>query len=148
MLKRTGFGILFWMKMLLGKRIRALRIEKNLSLPDLAEKASVSKGFLSQLENDEDANPSLDSLNKVAKGLGVTLATILDMETTKARRIVPEKMHPGLTELIEECNSKNEPIDEGILQALYVLQQRKGETKKTKEDWRWLYESIKRGDKR
>jgi XRE family transcriptional regulator, master regulator for biofilm formation len=53
-------------KFAVGKRIRALRIEKGINLPELAEKAGVSKGFLSQLENDEDANPSLDSLHKVS----------------------------------------------------------------------------------
>ena len=116
-----------------------------MSLPELAEKAGVSKGFLSQIENDEDANPSLDSLNKVAKALGVTLATLLDLDATKARRIVPQDLEPGLREFIEEAHSQKERLEEGILQALYVLQQRTGEAQKTKDKWRWLYESIKRG---
>ena len=133
------------MKLKVGKRIRALRIEKGMSLPDLAEKAGVSKGFLSQLENDEDANPSLDLLNKVAKALGVTLATLLDLDSTKARRIIPEELEPGLKDFIEESHSQKNPLDEGILQALYVLQQREGQPQKSKEKWRWLYESIKRG---
>lgn len=122
-------------------------MEKGLNLPELAEKADVSKGFLSQLENDDDSNPSLDSLNKVAKALGVTLATLLDRESTRAHRFIPAVIDPGLKDFIQECHGANERLDDGILQALYVLQQRKGEGVKTKEDWRWLYESIKRGVK-
>jgi len=133
------------MKVSVGKRIRSLRIEKNINLPELAEKANISKAFLSELENDDEANPSLDSLNKVAKALGVTLATLLERESTKARRIIPEELEPSLKEFIIENNAKGETLDEGILQALYVLQQRRGEAKKTKESWRWLYESIRRG---
>lgn len=133
------------MKVLVGKRIRALRNEKNINLPELAEKAGVSKGFLSQLENDDEANPSLDSLNKVAKALGITLAALLEKDPVKPRRIIPEYVDPGLKEFIEESNSLGEQLDERILQALYVLQQREGEPTKDKKSWRWLYESIQRG---
>ena len=62
------------MKFGVGKRIRVLRTEKGINLPELAEKAGVSKGFLSQLENDEEANPSLDSLNKFIKEMGLSKA--------------------------------------------------------------------------
>ena len=135
------------MKFAVGKRIRTLRTEKGINLPELAEKAGVSKGFLSQLENDEEANPSLDSLNKLAKALEVTLAQLLERDQVRAHRIVPDQIEPGLKEFMDECHRANERLDESIVQALYVLQQRKGQAMKGKDDWRWLYESIKRGVK-
>lgn len=125
-----------------GNRIKHLRIEKGLTLPALADKATLSKGLLYQIETSDDANPSLDTLNKIARALGVTIALLLDKQPVKARRIVPESLEPGLEEYIREARERGEPLNEETLQALYVLQHRAGAGAKTKEDWAWLYRSI------
>ncbi|MDX2149196.1 MAG: helix-turn-helix domain-containing protein [Bryobacteraceae bacterium] len=57
---------------LVGSRIRQLREERNLSLRSLAEQAGFSAPFLSQVENGQ-ASPSISSLEKIARALGVTL---------------------------------------------------------------------------
>jgi len=129
------------MNISVGRKVRALRLEKNISLPELAERAGVSKGFLSQLENDEESNPSLDTLNKVAKALNVTLAALIEKASVKSKRVIPEEISPALKEFIRERHASNQPVDEDILQALYAVQHRK----QSKDDWAWLYESIKRG---
>ena len=110
-------------------------------MPELAESAGVSKGFLSQLENDEQSNPSLDTLNKVAKVLDVTLAALLEKGSVKSKRVIPEEIDPALKEFIQERHASKQPVDQDILQALYAVQHRK----QSKTDWAWLYESIKRG---
>jgi len=133
--------MVFHMNISVGKKVRALRIEKNISLPELAESAGVSKGFLSQLENDEQSNPSLDTLNKVAKVLDVTLAALLEKGSVKSKRVIPEEIDPALKEFIQERHASKQPVDQDILQALYAVQHRK----QSKTDWAWLYESIKRG---
>lgn len=125
-----------------GNRIRSLRVEKGLSLPALAEKADLSKGLLYQIETSADANPSLETLNKIAKALGVTIALLLDKESVRARRLVPESIDPGLEAFIKAAREEGEPLNESTLQALYVLQHRAGAGAKTKEDWAWLYKSI------
>lgn len=125
-----------------GNRIKSLRVEQGFTLPALAEKATLSKGLLYQIESSDDANPSLETLNKVAKALGVTVALLLDKEPVKARRIVPESLEPGLEEYIRETRERGDPLNEDTLQALYVLQHRTGAGAKTKEDWAWLYRSI------
>ncbi len=130
--------------MQIGKKIRTLRLGKGWSLPDLAEKAAVSKGFLFQIESHENTNPSLDTLNKLANALGVTLSDLLQTETVKAKQIVPESLQLALEEFIKERHAENLPVDADILQAHYDLQERKGQSKKTKEDWAWLYGSIER----
>ena len=125
-----------------GNRIKHLRIEQGLTLPALADKASLSKGLLYQIETSDDANPTLDTLNKIAKGLGVTSALLLDKPPVKARRIVPESLESGLEDYIREAREQGESLNEDTLQALYVLQHRSGAGAKTKEDWAWLYRSI------
>ena len=36
----------------IGKKIRALRVQKGLTQEELADRSELSKGFISQLEND------------------------------------------------------------------------------------------------
>ena len=130
------------MSLNLGGRIRTMRAERGLTLPQLADKAGLSKGLLSQLENSESPNPSLDTLNKIAKALEVTLSVLLEKRGVKARRFVPDQIAPELREFLAERREQGLETDEGVLQALYVLQERGGTGMRTQADWRWLYESI------
>lgn len=57
---------------MLGEKIRRKRIEKNLSLKDLAEKIGLTASFLSQVER-ELAEPSITSLRKIAEALDVPI---------------------------------------------------------------------------
>lgn len=125
----------------LGKRIQHLRLERQITLPELAERAGVSKGLLSQLENAEAPNPSLDTLNKIAKALSITIAVLLDRGSVVTRAMVPDEMNEGLRKFLEERKRRKQPIDTHVAQALYVLQEREGGPK-TSDDWDWLYRSI------
>lgn len=53
-----------------GKRVRALRAEKDWTLKELAAKAGISLGFLSDIERGR-TNPSLDTLKALAEALSV-----------------------------------------------------------------------------
>ena len=61
----------------IGKKLKALRKEKNLSLDDLAEKTHLSKGFLSELERKKKF-PRLSTLKTIAAELGVSAYLILE----------------------------------------------------------------------
>jgi len=127
--------------MSVGQKIWALRIEAGVTLPGLAEKAGGSKGFLSQLENDEKANVTLDTLTKIAKALGVTIGVLLGLEVARAK---PETVEPDLEKYIQERQAANRPIVPDVLRSLYALKERRGVAKKTKKDWAFLCESIER----
>lgn len=58
--------------MMLGEKIRKKRIEKNMSLKELAEKIDLTASFLSQVER-ELAEPSITSLRKIAEALDVPI---------------------------------------------------------------------------
>ncbi|MGE0251229.1 MAG: helix-turn-helix domain-containing protein [Dongiaceae bacterium] len=62
----------------LGDKIHALRIEKGLTLEDLADKTDSSKGYIWELENRETRNPSAEKLAKIAEVLSVTIDYLLD----------------------------------------------------------------------
>jgi XRE family transcriptional regulator, master regulator for biofilm formation len=61
---------------MIGKRIQRLRIEKGLTLSELAENAGVSKSYLSTIERDVQKNPSVQFLEKIASVLNVKIDTI------------------------------------------------------------------------
>lgn len=125
----------------LGERIKILRLEAQLSLPALAEKAEISKSVLFQLETSEAPNPSLETLQKIAKALGVTLAALLEKGSVRAKRVMPDRIDDALKEMIADLRREKIPVNEAALDALYVLQERTGAPKAT-EDWRWLYDTI------
>lgn len=127
-----------------GQKIRELRTAAGVTLPDLAEKAGVSKGFLSQLENDEKANVSLDTLTKIAKALGVTVGALLGLEAARAKPVEPERIPSELQQHIQERAAAGKPISPDVLQSLLALKERRGVTKKSKGDWAFLCDSIER----
>jgi transcriptional regulator with XRE-family HTH domain len=126
----------------LGERIKILRLEAHLSLPDLADKAGISKSVLFQLETRDAPNPSLETLQKIAKALGVTLAALLEKSSVRAKRgVLPDRIDNALKEMIGDLRKQKLPVNEAALDALYVLQERDG-APKTAKDWRWLYDAI------
>ena len=128
----------------IGARIRSLRLERGLTLPQLAEKAEVSIGLLSQLENADEgtANPNLQTLRKIATALRVTIADLLGKSVAKSRAIVPEKLDAGLQKFLEKARKQGMAVDEAVLQGCYAMQERDG-APKTAEDWEFLYKTIK-----
>ncbi len=57
--------------------IQRLRTAKGLSQRQLAAKAKVTQGYIAQLEGGSKQNPSLPTLRKLAKALGVPVTELL-----------------------------------------------------------------------
>ncbi len=70
----------------LGERIRRERVERGLSLDELAEKSGVSRSMLSAVERGEKV-PTVLVLDRIATGLDTSLARLLG-EERRARVIV------------------------------------------------------------
>ena len=56
----------------IGPKLRELRIAKNLTQEELADRAELSKGFISQLERDL-TSPSIATLVDILQCLGTTI---------------------------------------------------------------------------
>lgn len=56
-----------------GKRLRELRLEKNLSQEALASDADIDRAYLSSLENGKE-NIGIKTMEKVMKALGVSFS--------------------------------------------------------------------------
>lgn len=57
----------------IGYKIRQLRVQKDLTLEELASRCELTKGFLSQLERDL-TSPSIATLSDILEALGSSLA--------------------------------------------------------------------------
>ncbi|PIT92082.1 MAG: DNA-binding protein [Candidatus Harrisonbacteria bacterium CG10_big_fil_rev_8_21_14_0_10_42_17] len=59
-----------------GDNLKRIRLEKDMSQTDLAEKIGADKGYVSLLENGKK-NPTLVTFEKIAKALGVSTDDLL-----------------------------------------------------------------------
>ena len=59
----------------LGNAIRDLRQKHGLTIADVAERAGISRGMLSKIENSQTAT-SLDTLSRLAEALGISLSML------------------------------------------------------------------------
>ena len=74
--------------MRIGSKIKELRVLKGLTQEELADRAELSKGFISQLERDL-ASPSIATLVDILQCLGTDLKTFFD--DTEDDRVVFKK---------------------------------------------------------
>ena len=61
-------------EMEIGKKLKKYRVLNGLTQEELANRCEVSKGFLSQIENDL-TSPSISTLEDIVEALGIDLAT-------------------------------------------------------------------------
>lgn len=71
----------------LGETLRNLREASGLSVRTLAARAGFSASFISQVENDQ-ASPSIASLERIASALGVSLVEFFDGAPSGAPAVV------------------------------------------------------------
>ena len=126
----------------LGARIRRLRGEQGLSLSELARLSGVSKGYLSQVERSPDARPSAATIFAVARALGTSVADLFDGTSDVAEMDADSELPSGLAELAEEAGLP--PADLKMLSRIRY----RGTAPRTKDDWRFVYESIRRSVRR
>lgn len=60
-----------------GQRVRALRMKKGISQEELAECCGVHRTYMGRIERGE-TNITLTNIHKVARGLGVSPASLVD----------------------------------------------------------------------
>ncbi len=60
----------------LGERIRKIRKEKDITQEELAWRAEMDFSFLNEIENGK-GNPSIETIAKIAKGLGVKVQNLI-----------------------------------------------------------------------
>jgi transcriptional regulator with XRE-family HTH domain len=124
----------------IGARIRRYREDRGMSATQLAERAEISKSYLSELENPGDGTkqPSADKLYAIADALGVAMSDLL------GRRIIiapPTTPPASLGEFI----AVHPEIPEADVEMLSQIQFR-GESPKSLERWEFIYQAIRNSE--
>jgi XRE family transcriptional regulator, master regulator for biofilm formation len=88
---------------MIGARVKQLRLEKRMSLSEVAEQAGVAKSYLSSLERNLQTNPSIQFLEKIATVLNVSVDHLIhdpidkDDLDTDWLKLVQEAMGSGIS---------------------------------------------------
>ncbi|AEC02287.1 helix-turn-helix domain-containing protein [Parasphaerochaeta coccoides] len=90
----------------IGKNIQKLRMSRNLTLNVLSERSGVSKAMLSQIESDK-VNPTVATVWKISKGLGVELQDVLDIDDQIKRTFVVNPVQADDGRLETKANGVN-----------------------------------------
>jgi len=126
-----------------GDRIKEIRDARGMTQDQLADKAGISKGFLSDVENNK-RNISSENLLRIANVLGASVDYLLRGETRRATReevVIP----PELSEVAEELNLSYAETLELLEAHRSVIARRSVKSAKrfTAEDWKQLHRAIK-----
>jgi transcriptional regulator with XRE-family HTH domain len=60
------------------RTVRNKRVERGLSMSDLARRSGVSVSGISRIEHNDVRSPSVDTVRKLARGLGVSVSELLE----------------------------------------------------------------------
>jgi transcriptional regulator with XRE-family HTH domain len=71
----------------IGKRVRKLRLQAGLTQEELAKRADLTKGFISQVENDA-TSPSITTLHGIVEALGTTLGAFFQEQPEAPKKVV------------------------------------------------------------
>lgn len=122
----------------LHERIKQRMDAKAWKLADLARESGVAKGYLWELlQGTERKRPSAETLYEVARALGTSVGDLLG-RTTGVQAAGESGVPVMLQELAEEAQLTEEDV------AMLASIRFRGEQPKTKDDWRFLWESIRR----
>ena len=92
----------------IGSRIRELRILNGLTQEELADRSELSKGFISQLENDL-TSPSIATLEDILQCLGSGLSQFFAEEETPAQVVFRDE------DYFEKVDEEQQTITEWII---------------------------------
>ena len=60
----------------LGKNLKRIRVEKGISQGEIARILKVGRSFITNIENGK-TNPTLDTIAKIAKAIGVSVGELM-----------------------------------------------------------------------
>ncbi len=126
-----------------GERIREIRERLRLTQEELATRSGVSKGFLSDVENDK-SGPSAEYLLRIANALGASVDYLLKGENAEAQMAAPVMIPQELSKVAEELRLTYAQTLQVLAahNAMVAKRSERGMKRFTTQDWRSLYEAL------
>lgn len=93
---------------MIGQRIKEYRIQKKMSLSELAERAGIAKSYLSSIERSIQSNPSIQILEKISSVLDVPVHILLHGEADNVQAALDHDWEELVREAMASGISKEE----------------------------------------
>jgi transcriptional regulator with XRE-family HTH domain len=128
-----------------GDRIRAIREARGMTQDQLADEAKISKGFLSEVENNK-RNISSENLLRIANVLGASVDYLLRGETKEQTQRQPVVIPPELSQAAGDLGISYAETLETLEAHNSVIARRsnRGTKRLSVEEWKEFYRAIKR----
>lgn len=128
-----------------GERIKQIREKKGLTQDQLAEASGISKGFLSDVENN-NKNISSQSLLRIANALGASVDFLLQGATREGADKAPVVIPPELSDAAEELKLSYAETLELLDAHKSVVARRSNKSQRqfSVDDWKNLHKAIKK----
>lgn len=97
---------------MIGKIIYEIRKQRGYTLSEVAERAKISKSYLSNIERNLNKNPSIQVIQKIAIVLDVDLKTLLKSESFDEELQMPDKEWFDFVQELKESGMDKEQIQE------------------------------------
>lgn len=65
---------------MIGEVLKVARVAHDMSIKELAEKSSVSASYITELENKNKKNPSLNKLEKIVANFDLSLSELFEID--------------------------------------------------------------------
>jgi transcriptional regulator with XRE-family HTH domain len=130
-----------------GDRIREVREHRRWTQDRLAEETTISKGFLSDVENNK-RNVSSEYLLRIANALGASVDYLLKGESSSAEAVSqsPVVIPQALSEAAHQLSLSYPKTIELLNAHQSIIARRSNKDIKefTVEDWKALYEAVQK----
>jgi XRE family transcriptional regulator, master regulator for biofilm formation len=97
---------------MIGKKIYEIRLKKGMTLSELAERAKVSKSYLSNIERNLNQNPSIQVTRKIAKVLDIELKDLINTEINVVEQPLPDKEWIDIAYQLKESGIDKDQLKE------------------------------------
>jgi XRE family transcriptional regulator of biofilm formation len=82
-------------EVIVGERIRRLRLEAGLSQEELGRSSKMSTSYISRLETGE-VNPTVDALTRIVRVFGLSIDGLLELDTEAPQILSSEELDPEI----------------------------------------------------
>lgn len=96
---------------MIGRNIYEIRMKKDFTLSELADRAGVSKSYLSNIERNLNRNPSIQVIRKIANVLDVDLKVLLKTGLTEDDQL-PDNEWIELVHELQKSGIKKEQLQD------------------------------------
>ena len=127
----------------IGERVREVRERLTLTQEELAARSGISKGFLSDVENDK-SSPGAEYLLRIANALGASVDYLLKGEEAERQTTSPVVIPQELSKVAEELRLSYQQTLQMLAahSAIVAKRSERGMKRFTVEEWRSLYQAL------